>query len=149
MHTYKHLFVSAPRREFMQEMLNKMVSSVRHGVVEPDRAARTIHECASMLGLPLAGDLDGASIIVNGLRKTATKRDLLAGFREFGEIDNAALSTNGRGFGLVRFESSKAAQRAMMKFTNEEIVVQDVAVMINVLSSQDTGRPIFGPGEIA
>jgi RNA recognition motif-containing protein len=129
----------------MQETLNKMVSSVRHGVMVPRLASQTIHECAAMLGLPLVAELDETSIVVAGMRKTATKLDLVAGFKEFGEIDDAAVSSNARGFGLVRFESRKAAQRALAKFRQTEIVVQDVAVTIKILSSEDSGRPVNGP----
>lgn len=125
----------------MQEILNKMVSTVRHGILGPDLASQTIHECAAMLGLQLASELDEASLIVTGMRKTVTKIDLIAGFIEFGEIDNAAVSSNARGFGLVRFESPKAVQRALAKFRREEIVVQDVAVTIKVLSSDESARP--------
>jgi len=132
------------RRGFMQETLNKMVSSVRHGVMGPDLASQTIHECAALLGLQLASDLDEVSIIVTGMRKTVTTRDLVAGFSEFGEIDDAAVSSNSRGFGLIRFESPKAVQRALEKFRREEIVVQDVAVTIKVLSSEESGRPVIG-----
>ena len=68
----------------MQEILNKMVSTVRHGILGPDLASQTIHECAAMLGLQLASELDEASLIVTGMRKTVTKIDLIAGFIEFG-----------------------------------------------------------------
>ena len=133
----------------MQETLNKMVSSVRHGALGPDLASQTIHECAAMLGLQLAAELDETSLIVTGMRKTATKLDLMAGFSEFGEINDASVSSNARGFGLVRFESPKAVQSALAKFRREEIVVQDVAVTIKVLSSEDGGRPDIGSGVLS
>ena len=49
----------------MQEMLNKMVSSVRHGVLGPDDASRAIHECAALLELQLASDLPVNTVIIS------------------------------------------------------------------------------------
>lgn len=87
------------RRNFMQEMLNKMVSSVRHGVLGPDDASRAIHECAALLNLQLASDLPVTTVIITGMRKMATAADVIDAFREFGEIDDAAVASNQRGFG--------------------------------------------------
>ena len=44
----------------MQETLNKMVASVRHGIISPEDASRTIHECAAMLRLELAEKISEA-----------------------------------------------------------------------------------------
>lgn len=127
------------RRNFMQETMNKMVASVRHGVVEPGEASRTIHECAAMLGLELATEIPENTVIVTGLRKNSTKSHLEAAFREFGDIDDAAVASAARGFGLVRFLSPQSANRTMNKFREGEIVVQDVAVIVKVLKS-DSGN---------
>lgn len=120
----------------MQDTMNKMVASVRHGVMKPDEAARTIHECAALLGLELASDIAEDTVIVTGLRKNVTKSDLELTFREFGEIDEAAVASNSRGFGIVRFVSRTSTQETMKKFRLGEIVVQDVAVTVRVLKSQ-------------
>ena len=56
----------------MQETINKMVASVRHGVIQPDHASRSIHECAGMLGLQLAEDIPADTLIVTGMRKTVS-----------------------------------------------------------------------------
>lgn len=85
----------------MQEMLNKMVSSVRHGVLGPDDASRAIHECASLLSLQLASDLPVTTVIITGMRKNVTAQDIVEAFREFGEIDDAAVASNRRGFGKL------------------------------------------------
>lgn len=87
------------RRHFMQEMLNKMVTSVRHGVLGPDDASRAIHECAALLNLQLASDLPVTTVIITGMRKMAVAADVVQAFREFGEIDDAAVASNQRGFG--------------------------------------------------
>lgn len=126
------------RRGFMQDTMNKMVASVRHGVMKPDEAARTIHECAALLGLELASDIAEDTVIVTGLRKNVTKSDLELTFREFGEIDEAAVASNSRGFGIVRFVSRTSAQETMKRFRLGEIVVQDVAVTVKLLKSQGT-----------
>lgn len=89
------------RRSFMQEMLNKMVASVRHGVLGPDDASRAIHECAAMLNLQLASDLPINTVIVTGLRKTASAANVTDAFREFGEIEDAAVASCKRGFGTL------------------------------------------------
>lgn len=121
----------------MQKTMNKMVASVRHGVIQPEEATRTIHECAAMLGLELASELPVNTVIVTGLRKNVTKSDLETTFSEFGPIDEAAVAARSRGFGLVRFISPQSVQRAMTKFIQKEIVVQDVAVMVRILKSDD------------
>jgi RNA recognition motif-containing protein len=112
-----------------------MVSFVRHGIVEPDDATRTIHESAAMLGLGLAAEMPENTVIVTGLRKTVTTNHLETTFREFGDIDEAAVASDARGFGLVRFLSPQSAVRAMNTFRESEIVVQDVAVTVKVLKS--------------
>ena len=83
----------------MQETLNKMVASVRHGVLGPDDASRSIHECAALLGLQLATEIPVTTLIISGMRKTVTAEDLIDAFREFGEIMEAAVASNQRGFG--------------------------------------------------
>lgn len=80
-------------------MLNKMVSSVRHGVLGPDDASRAIHECAALLNLQLASELPVTTVIITGMRKMATATDVRNAFREFGEIEDAAVASKQRGFG--------------------------------------------------
>lgn len=126
----------------MQETLNKMVASVRHGVISPEDASRTIHECAAMLRLELAEKIPETALIITGMRKMVEGDDVIEAFKEFGEIEDAAVSPNARGFGLVRFVSPKSVLRALDKFRKEEIVVQDVAVMIRVLKSDDMLMPM-------
>lgn len=129
------------RRDFMQETLNKMVASVRHGIISPEDASRTIHECAAMLRLELAEKIPETALIITGMRKAVKADEVVDAFKEFGEIEDAAVSPNARGFGLVRFVSPKSVLRALGKFRKEEIVVQDVAVMIRVLKSDDMIMP--------
>jgi hypothetical protein len=125
------------RRMYLQRLLNRMVTSVRHGAIKPDDASRTIHECAAMLGLTLAHDLPQNSVIVTGMRKTEKKDMLHAAFRPFGEIAGAAVAPGERGFGLVRFKKPKTVLAVMAQYNRSEIVVSDVAVTVRVLKSSD------------
>jgi hypothetical protein len=123
----------------MQDMLNKMVSSVRQGIVGPDDGSRTIHECAALLHLQLANDLPVTTVILSGMRKTVTSKDVVASFRKFGVIEDAAVASNQRGFGVVRFKNQKSVDQVMRKFRTSEIVVQDVAVQVKVLTALKGG----------
>ena len=122
----------------MQDTLNKMVASVRRGVLGPDDASRAIHECAALLGLQLATEIPVTTLIITGMRKTVNAKDMIKAFKEFGEISEAAVASNQRGFGILRFKNNSAADRALSKFRSEEIVVQDVAVQVKVLRAGST-----------
>lgn len=126
------------RRHFMQDTLNKMVASVRHGVLGPEEASRSIHECAALLGLQLATEIPVTTIIVSGMRKTVTAADMIDVFSEFGEIADAAVASNQRGFGILRFKTNHSVDLAIKRFQEEEIVVQDVAVQMRVLRPGST-----------
>mmetsp|Transcript_23074 Transcript_23074/g.56917 ORF Transcript_23074/g.56917 Transcript_23074/m.56917 type:complete len:614 (+) Transcript_23074:119-1960(+) len=90
------------KRGFMQETLNKMVASVRQGVLGPDDASRTIHECAALLGLQLASEIPVTTLIVTGMRKNVSARDMIDTFCEFGQISEAAVAPNKRDFGKFK-----------------------------------------------
>lgn len=121
------------KRLFMQDLLNKMLASVRYGVLEAPDASRTIHESAALLGLPLANELPMTTLILSGMRKTVNAQQLLRALQEFGEIDTAAVASGQRGFAIVRFRNTKSVDRVMRKYRANEIVVMDVAVQIRVL----------------
>jgi hypothetical protein len=117
----------------MQDILNKMVSSVRYGVLLADDASRTIHESAALLGLELANDLPMTTVIISGMRKQATPNNMIKALQEFGDIDTAAVAPNERGFGIVRFRHPKSVDRAMRRYRSGEILVQDVGVQVKAL----------------
>jgi len=121
------------KREMMQETLNKMTASVRYGVLGPNDASRTIHECAGLLGLQLAAEVPVTTILISGMRKKATENDIRKAFSVFGNVVTAAVASNERGFGILRFTSDDAVDRAMKKFKTEEVVVEDVAVQLRVI----------------
>jgi len=126
------------RRMFMQDILNRMVATVRHNVIAPERGSTAIHGAAAMLGLQLAGELPETAILVSGMRHKVQKEDLYAAFSEFGEIEGCAAAPNAKGFGLVRYKSPKAVQRALERYRTNNIDVQDVSVNVRVLSAQST-----------
>eukprot|EP00980_Cylindrotheca_fusiformis_P006841 scaffold1429_cov110-Cylindrotheca_fusiformis.AAC.13 len=123
------------RRGFMQETLNKMVGSVRHGHLGPEDASRTIHECAALLGLQLASEIPVTTLIVTGMRKTVSARDMRDAFGEFGQISEAAVAPNKRDFGILRFTTNEPVRLVMEKLRVGEIVVQDVAVNVRTIQA--------------
>uniref|UniRef100_A0A7S2LDR4 RRM domain-containing protein n=1 Tax=Leptocylindrus danicus TaxID=163516 RepID=A0A7S2LDR4_9STRA len=121
------------RRLFMQLTMNKMVAGVRYNIIGPEDASRTIHGCATLLGLELVDDLPETTIIITGMPKTIDTDHLINVFKEYGEISDAAMASRMRGFGLVRYRWSKSVKQVMETHRNDEIVVQDVAVTVRVL----------------
>jgi len=128
------------RRIFMQDMLNKMVLCVRNGFVPSDKASRTIHECAALLGLEIAEEIPKTSLMVTHMRKAAKTEDLRAAFKAFGAMEEAAVAPKESGFGLVRFVSAKGVLRAMEQSRLGEIIVQDVAVRVLVIGESHGAR---------
>lgn len=85
----------------MQQKLNKMVATVRQGAIEPQDASRTIHGSAAMLGLELAEVFPEKALLVTGMRKKVSKKDVSEAFKVFGEIESVAVTPNERGFGTI------------------------------------------------
>ena len=121
------------KRAFMQEILNKMVTSVRYGVIAAEDASRTIHESAAILGLQLAEELPVTTVIISGMRKTTTAEDMMKALHEFGDIDVAAVASRKRGFGIIRFRRRKSVERALRRYKSGEIVILDVSIQMKVL----------------
>jgi hypothetical protein len=122
------------KREFMQDILNKMVASVRNGVLEADDASRTIHESAALLELELANELPMTTVIVSGMRMSIEASVIVAALDDFGDIDTAAVASGERGFAIVRFRNPKAVEKALRQYRDEEIVIEDVAIQMKVLT---------------
>lgn len=117
----------------MQDTLNRMVASVRHGVLGPSDASRTIHECAALLGLQLAAEIPVTTVVISGMRKNVTAQDIIDTFSEFGNVSTAAVAPSERGFGILRFKNGDSVDAAMKKYRKEEVVVQDVGVQLKVI----------------
>ena len=88
-------------------MLNRIVLIVHYGLIRPHDGARLLHACASVLGLKLIKELPNTTVIIKGLRKT---NDLAEGhhflvevFTPFGDIVDASISPNDRGFGASNY----------------------------------------------
>jgi hypothetical protein len=127
------------RNAFFQQILNKMVYTVRQGL-NPSDGTSIIHSCAAMLGLQLENDLPNNVLIVTGLLKTKDttqgRQYLIEAFEPlFGDIESAAIASSNKGFGFVRFVHPRSVQRALERFNTSEIEVQDVSVMIQTLKS--------------
>jgi hypothetical protein len=122
------------KREFMQDILNKMVASVRNGVLEADDASRAIHESAALLELELANELPMTTVIVSGMRMSIEASVIVAALDDFGDIDTAAVASGERGFAIVRFRNPKAVEKALRQYRDEEIVIEDVAIQMKVLT---------------
>jgi len=130
------------KKMFAQDILNRMVASVRYGVLPASDASRTIHESAALLGLPLSHALPTSTLIISGMMKTGRLETMRAALGIYGDIDTAALASRERGFGILRYRSSKSADRAMRRYRKGEVVIENVAVQIKVLtrSGQVDGR---------
>lgn len=91
------------RNVFFQEILNKMVVTVRKGMVSPADGTRIIHCCAAILGLQLEKEQPNNVLLVHGMRKTNDlslgRTYLVETFKVFGDIEGAAIAPNNRGFG--------------------------------------------------
>ena len=90
-------------------MLNKIVSTVHHGLVRPRDGARILHGCASIIGLTLIQELPNTTLVVQGLVKT---NDLAKGhgvlvnsFAPFGDVVDASIAPQNRGFGKLHLIS--------------------------------------------
>jgi len=129
------------KEEYMQQLLTKMVTSVRMGILGPEDASRTVHECAALLELELAEPLPVTTLILSGMQKTTTVGDVVDSFCRFGPIDETAVATNQRGFGILRFKTANAVTKTMQRFRSSEIVVKDVAITLKMLGPS-VGRMI-------
>jgi len=126
--------------EYFQDVLNRIVVTTMLGMINPLQGAQLIHGCAAILGLDLMRNLPGTTLVIAGMRKT---NDLAQGhnfivkaFKPFGKIEEAAIAPNNRGFGFVRFAKPESVQRALKKYREYEIEIQDVSVSIKTLKSE-------------
>ncbi|GAX23700.1 hypothetical protein FisN_12Hh277 [Fistulifera solaris] len=126
------------KRLFMNDIINRMLATTRSGYLRADDASRTVHESAALLGLPLANELSMTTVLFSGMRKTIEASDMVKVLREFGDIDVAAVASGQRGFGLVRYRNSKSVEKALRRYRDGEIVIQDVAVQMKVLQPSGT-----------
>ncbi|KAL7516410.1 hypothetical protein ACHAWX_001429 [Stephanocyclus meneghinianus] len=113
--------ISCSTESFFEDMLNRIVQIVHHGLIRPSDGARLLHGCASILNMQLIRELPNTTVVIRGLRKT---NDLAQGhhflvhsFGVYGDIVDASISPKNRGFVMKKYESS-------------EIEIQDVSVFV-------------------
>ena len=91
------------RREYFQELLNRLVSLVFYGSIPPLQGSQIAHGCATIIGLPLVRVLKQTTIIIQGMLKTNNlslgQRCIRKAFSRFGEIESAAIALENHGFG--------------------------------------------------
>ena len=91
------------RREYFQEMLNRLVSLVFYGSIPPLQGSQIAHGCATIIGLPLVRVLPQTTIVIQGMLKTNNlslgQRCIRKAFNCFGEIESAAIALENHGFG--------------------------------------------------
>jgi hypothetical protein len=91
------------RQSFFEDMLNKIVLIVHHGLLTPHDGARILHGCASIVGLSLLKELPNNTVVIQGLIPTNELAHghhlLVSAFEQFGEIVDASIAPQNRGFG--------------------------------------------------
>lgn len=91
------------RQGFFDDMLNKIVLIVHHGLLTPHDGARILHGCASIVGLSLVKEVPNNTVVIEGLiitNEVAHGHQLLVGaFEQFGEIVDASIAPQNRSFG--------------------------------------------------
>jgi len=126
--------------EYFQDILNRIVISVMFGMTSPLQGAHLVHACATILGLDLLKELPQTTLVITGMRKTNDLAQghnfILKAFKPFGKIEEAAIAPNNRGFGFVRFAKPESVKRALKKYREFEIEIQDVSVSIKTLKSE-------------
>lgn len=141
--TWDRKRMSDDKQSFFEDVMNKVVLLVHHGLLEPYDCARILHGCASIVGLTLLKELPNTTVAVQGLLKT---NDLVQGhhllvttFEQFGEIVDASIAPQNRGFGFVRFLQSESVEAVLYEQKVSEIEIEDVAISIKTLLRRKPG----------
>jgi len=67
------------------------------------------------------------------MRRNASIDSLASSFSEFGAIREVNVACGEKGFGFVRFRSHVSVERSLRRYVRDEILVDDVAVVCQVL----------------
>ena len=123
-----------------QDILNKLVISVVYGLASPQQGAHLAHACATILGLDMLTEFPATTLVISGMRKTNSLERghnfILKAFRPFGKVEEAEIAPGNRGFGFVRFVKPESVRRALKKYNEFEIDIQDVSVSIKALKPE-------------
>ncbi|KAL9182880.1 hypothetical protein ACHAXT_004159 [Thalassiosira profunda] len=124
-------------RSFFEDLLNKVVFIVHHGLIRPNDGARILHGCACIVGMPLLKEPPNTTIAIYGLVSTNDVAQghhiLVETFAPFGDIVDASVAPQYRGFGFVRFVRAKSVDDVLKQHERSAIEIQDVAVTIHCL----------------
>ena len=143
--TWEKKMLSNDRHKFFEDVLNKVVLLVHHGLLEPHDCTRILHGCASIVGLTLLKELPNTTVAVQGLLKTNNLVQghhlLVTTFEQFGEILDASIAPQNRGFGFVRFMQSESVDAVLHEQRVSEIEIEDVAVRVLQLRGMHKKKP--------
>jgi hypothetical protein len=143
--TWEKKMLSNDRDKFFEDVLNKVVLLVHHGLLEPHDCTRILHGCASIVGLTLLKELPNTTVAVQGLLKTNNLVQghhlLVTTFEQFGEILDASIAPQNRGFGFVRFMQSESVDAVLHEQRVSEIEIEDVAVRVLQLRGMHKKKP--------
>lgn len=136
-------FLCGDRNEIMNRTVQQMTKSVRYGVIGPDDASRTIHECAVLLGLKLAADIPVTTVLLSNMPNHVTVEEIRKTFTVYGNISTIAIAPPSNnitpdattGFGILRYTSDDAVIQVMNKFQSDKVIVQNVPVQLKVIES--------------
>ncbi|CAB9506929.1 expressed unknown protein [Seminavis robusta] len=130
----------------LQQILDSLVPSVLHGILDPDAATRATYSGASLLEVNI-GKMEESSfpaaIILTGIRKSATSDDIINALEEFGVINEVGVALKGYGFGMVRFTTKDGVNKVWEEYVCSEVVVQDVAANVRKVSLPAWQEPLW------
>ena len=122
---------------YVQDKLNYLVALVRHRALQAEDAARIIHGVGCLLPnlCRTVSEPPAATVLVYGMRRNVAVQSLCDAFVVFGAVKSCNVADGGKGFGFVRFVSHSGVDRAMRRFERDEILVDDVAVVVQPLGN--------------
>ncbi|GMH86881.1 hypothetical protein TrVE_jg1976 [Triparma verrucosa] len=123
---------------YLQSKLNYLVALVRHSLLTPSDASRITHGIACLLPSlsSCVKEPPECTVLVTGMRRKGGVESLEKAFGEFGRIGEVNVSEGSKGFGFVRFRSSISVSRTLRRYVLDEILVDDVAVVVEILGSE-------------
>eukprot|EP00591_Stephanopyxis_turris_P002691 CAMPEP_0195519734 /NCGR_PEP_ID=MMETSP0794_2-20130614/15365_1 /TAXON_ID=515487 /ORGANISM="Stephanopyxis turris, Strain CCMP 815" /LENGTH=436 /DNA_ID=CAMNT_0040648937 /DNA_START=669 /DNA_END=1979 /DNA_ORIENTATION=+ len=104
--------------DFMQQIINNVVSKVKEELISAAAAKYTIYSVAAVLQFETCSPLPQNTVVLFGLAKQTSRSDVREALEKYGEIKAVALARGNFGFGLCRFNSTSAVERTV----NESII---------------------------
>jgi len=91
------------RATFLEDAVFQLASLVRRRTLKPEQAANIIHECASLLDLPLFRPLGRPCILLSGIKENCSIEELETCLKQYGEIDEIGIDNNRNGKSELKF----------------------------------------------